>query len=114
MASGAVVLSCCLSSLSFHLTEEETMPKQADDLRTTADNYAAVHSATELEFGGSWGVLFLILWSHYILFYFWYESYDATIFDFLIITCILDISGPYSPINCVCNKKNDFSTFNRI
>ena len=25
----------------------------------------------ELEFGGLFGVVFLILWSHYILFYFW-------------------------------------------
>ena len=32
------------------------------------------HSTTELEFGGPLGALFLILWSHYILFYFWYCS----------------------------------------
>jgi hypothetical protein len=25
-----------------------------------------------VEFGGPFGVLFLIIWSHYILFYFWY------------------------------------------
>ena len=33
--------------------------------------YGAVHSMQELEFGGLWGVTFLIVWSHYILFYFW-------------------------------------------
>jgi hypothetical protein len=57
------------------------MPKQADDLRSAADNYAAKHSTTELEFGGSWGVLFLIVWSHYILFYFWYGVYVIVVFD---------------------------------
>ena len=42
-----------------------------DRLRTPAENYAAVHSVKDLEFGGPTGVVFLILWSHYILFYFW-------------------------------------------
>jgi hypothetical protein len=45
--------------------------KVLDDLRTPAASYAAVHSSTDLEFGGPAGVVFLMLWSHYILFYFW-------------------------------------------
>jgi hypothetical protein len=28
--------------------------------------------AAAYEFGGPWGVFFLMLWSHYILYYFWY------------------------------------------
>eukprot|EP01084_Bolivina_argentea_P237664 399363_1 len=30
------------------------------------------HKRVQYEFGGPWGVAFLILWSHFILYYFWY------------------------------------------
>ena len=45
--------------------------EEEQKLRAPAETYAAVHSVEELEFGGPIGVIFLILWSHYILFYFW-------------------------------------------
>ena len=50
------------------------MAPKADDLRTPAESYDAVHSVKDLEFGGPAGVLFLIVWSHYILFYFWWDD----------------------------------------
>ena len=36
------------------------------------NNYNGIGGANqEMEFGGPWGVFALIVWSHYILFYFW-------------------------------------------
>ena len=37
------------------------------------DHYLGIGGKdVEYEFGGPWGVLALMLWSHYILFYFWW------------------------------------------
>ena len=52
------------------------MASKQDDLRAPAQSYDAVHSVKDLEFGGPLGVGFLIIWSHYILFYFWYVLYS--------------------------------------
>lgn len=43
------------------------MTKQKED----AANYGMVKKLDNYEFGGPIGVLALMIWSHYILFYFW-------------------------------------------
>lgn len=50
------------------LIEVRTM---AGDKKTATDatNYGGRNA--EYEFGGPWGVLALMIWSHYILIYFW-------------------------------------------
>lgn len=37
------------------------------------------------EFGGPFGVLFLIIWSHYILFYFWLVSIFMNKFTLMFV-----------------------------
>lgn len=56
------------------------MTTKDDQHRAPAQNHLDIHSVDDLEFGGPAGCVFLILWSHYILFYFWYEC--CAFFDF--------------------------------
>lgn len=65
-----VVFARQSSEINKHVEE---MTTKDDQLRAPAENYIAIHSTEDLEFGGPKGCVLLILWSHYILFYFWYE-----------------------------------------
>lgn len=51
-------------------------PQVADEKDKKSDDivYNKVINKHEYEFGGPIGVLALMIWSHYILFYFWYAK----------------------------------------
>lgn len=49
---------------------EHTTPSK-EDKKTDEVIYNKVVNKHEYEFGGPIGVLALMIWSHYILFYFW-------------------------------------------
>ena len=71
--------------------------QQSNELRSSNTKYGAVHSMKDLEFGGPLGVTFLILWSHYILFYFWYcmEKADGQMVLPLSITSLQHHCGAF-------------------
>ena len=53
--------------------DETANAKAPKSVKKTEKVYAGIshNSVEDYEFGGPWGVAALIMWSHYILFYFW-------------------------------------------
>eukprot|EP01041_Mallomonas_annulata_P008783 gene8783-18164_t len=67
------------------------MCKENKDMKTS--NYAGNEKSKEyFEFGGPIGAVFLILWSHYILFYFWY-CYETADGKFILPTSTDALTG---------------------